>query len=189
VTGRTPENMHDARKELYACSMQTSPFVLTEPIPAPETAEDALMSLMMALGRQMRHRQPGDVIDYSAFPILKLLTHQGPMRLSAVAQVLGLDASTVSRHARQLEDRGLLERTDDPDDRRASRVAVTEQGATCLAKGFETRRLLVADALGGWSDEERDTLRLLLHRLVQSLLTHPDPSDQTVATPTQETSA
>ena len=174
MTGRTPENMHDARKELYACSMQTSPFVLTEPIPAPETAEDALMSLMMALGRQMRHRQPGDVIDYSAFPILKLLTHQGPMRLSAVAQVLGLDASTVSRHARQLEDRGLLERTGDPDDGRASRVAISEAGNDCLARAFESRRLLMSTAMEGWTDDERDTLRGLLHRLVESLMTQTD---------------
>jgi DNA-binding MarR family transcriptional regulator len=154
--------------------MQSSPFVLTEPVPVPETAEDALMSLMLALGRQMRQRQPGDAMDYSAFPILKLLSHQGPMRLSAMAQVLGLDASTVSRHARQLEDNGLLERTDDPDDRRASRLAVSEKGGAALAQGFETRRRAIATALEGWTDEERDTLRLLLHRLVESLLPHPD---------------
>src|SRR4051795_1568540 len=147
--------------------MQTSSVALTEPIPAPETAEDAVMSLMMALGRRLRQRQPGDAIDYSAFPLLKLLSHQGPMRLSALAAVIGLDASTVSRHARQLEDRGLLERTDDPDDRRASRtppqlkargllgrtaapddgrpsrIAVSAQGSACLAQGFETRRQLI----------------------------------------------
>jgi DNA-binding MarR family transcriptional regulator len=151
--------------------MQTSSTALTEPIPAPETAEDALMSLMMALGRRVRQRQPGDAIDYSAFPILKLLSHQGPMRLSGLASVLGLDASTVSRHARQLEDRGLIERTEDPDDGRASRVAISEMGNTCLAKGFETRRQLMTHALDGWTDEERETLRTLLHRLVQSLLT------------------
>ncbi len=57
------------------------------------------MSLMMALGRRVRQRQPGDMVDFSAFPILKVLSHQGPMRLSALAQTLGLDASTVSRHA------------------------------------------------------------------------------------------
>jgi DNA-binding MarR family transcriptional regulator len=159
--------------------MQTSPFVLTEPLPAPETAEDALMSLMMALGRRMRQRQPGDEIDYSAFPLLKLLSHQGPMRLSALAAVLGLDASTVSRHARQLEDRGLLERTLDPDDRRASRVAVSEQGNACLAKGFETRKQLMTHALDGWTDEERDTLRELLHRLVQTLLTQNEAQEST----------
>jgi DNA-binding MarR family transcriptional regulator len=154
--------------------MQSSPFVLTEPVPAPETAEDAVMSLMLALGRQMRQRQPGDAVDYSAFPILKLLSHQGPMRLSAMAQVLGLDASTVSRHARQLQDNGLLERTDDPDDRRASRLAVSEHGNACLARGFETRQRLISSALEGWTEEERDTLRRLLHRLVQSLLPQPD---------------
>ncbi len=154
--------------------MHTSPFVLSAPVPEPETAEDALMSLMLAFGRQMRQRQPGDEMDYSAFPILKLLTHQGPMRLSAMAQVLGLDASTVSRHARQLEDHGLLERTDDPDDRRASRLTVSEHGNAALAKGFETRRRLIATALDGWTDEERETLRLLLHRLVQTLLPHPE---------------
>jgi DNA-binding MarR family transcriptional regulator len=151
--------------------MQTSPLVASEPLAAPDTAEDALMNLMMALGRQMRQRQPGDAVDYSAFPILKLLGHQGPMRLSALAHGLGLDASTVSRHARQLEDRGLLERTDDPDDRRASQVAVSELGRSCLVKGFEARRHVVADALQGWTEEERETLRLLTHRLTQSLVT------------------
>lgn len=157
--------------------MQTSSTALTEPIPAPETAEDALMSLMMALGRRVRQRQPGDAIDYSAFPILKLLSHQGPMRLSGLASVLGLDASTVSRHARQLEDRGLIERTEDPDDGRASRVAISEMGNTCLAKGFETRRQLMTHALDGWTDEERETLRTLLHRLVQTLLTQNEAQE------------
>ncbi len=163
--------------------MQTFPIVLTEPIPAPETAEDALMSLMMALGRRMRQRQPGDELDYSAFPILKLLTHQGPMRLSALAQVLGLDASTVSRHARQLEDKGLLERTGDPDDGRASRVAVSEDGSACLARAFESRRHALTHALEGWTDEERDLLRVQLARLVESLMTQHDAAHDQQETP------
>ncbi len=154
--------------------MQTSQPLGSGPIPVPETAEDALMSLMMALGRQLRQRQPGDEIDYSAFPILKLLSHQGPMRLSALASVLGLDASTVSRHARQLEDRGLLERTGDPDDGRASRVAVSDRGRECLAQVFANRRAMLAQALDDWSDDDRDALRTLLHRLVEKLLRHPD---------------
>jgi DNA-binding MarR family transcriptional regulator len=151
--------------------MQTVIPGLTEPAPVPATAEDAVMSLMMAFGRRMRQRQPGDPVDYSAIPLLKLLAHQGPMRLSGLAAVLDLDASTVSRHVRQLEDRGLLERAEDRDDRRASRIAVTEQGRTCLAKGFEARCHLVARALEGISDDERETLRVLLHRVVTNLTT------------------
>ena len=129
------------------------------------------MSLMMALGRRVRQRQPGDMVDFSAFPILKVLSHQGPTRLSALAQTLGLDASTVSRHARQLEDRGLLERTEDPDDGRASRMAVSQHGQECLAKVFETRRQLITNSLDGLSSHERDTLRDLLHRLVVNINT------------------
>jgi DNA-binding MarR family transcriptional regulator len=157
--------------------MHPSVSALNEPVPVPETAEDALMSLLMTVGRQMRQRQAGDAIDYSALPILKLLSHQGPMRLSAMAPLLGLDASTVSRHARQLEDGGLLERTDDPDDRRASRLAVSAHGSDCLAKGFETRRRILTGVLEGWTDEERDTLRLLLHRLVVDLTARHEASD------------
>ena len=140
----------------------------SRPLPEPETAEDAVMSLM-ALGRRLRQRQPGDLIDYSSFPILKLLSHQGPMRLSAVAQVLGLDASTVSRHVKQLEDRGLLERTSDPDDRRASRIALADAGHRTLGDHFARRKDLITNALEGWSDADRDSLRTLLDRLNQEV--------------------
>ena len=150
--------------------MQSSTPLLAEPIPAPDTAEDALMSLMMALGRRLRQKQPGDAVDFSAFPILKLLSHQGPMRVSALAQVIGLDASTVSRHVKQLEDRGLLERTEDPDDRRASQVTVSEQGSSCLSAGFAARRGVISHALDELSADERETLRDLVSRVVESLL-------------------
>jgi DNA-binding MarR family transcriptional regulator len=152
--------------------MTTSPSTIA----GPETAEDALMGLMMALGRQLRQRLPGDAIDYSAFPLLKLLCQQGPMRVSALAHGLGLDASTVSRHVRQLEDRGLLERTGDPDDRRASRVAVTASGADVLAEVFSTRRALLGRALDDFTPTERDTLRLMLHRLLETVTAQPESS-------------
>jgi DNA-binding MarR family transcriptional regulator len=158
--------------------MQSSTSPLAGPIPVPETAEDALMSLMMALGRRLRQRQPGDEIDFSAFPILKLLSHQGPMRVSSLAQVLGLDASTISRHAKQLEDRGLIERTDDPDDRRASRVTVSAYGSQCLAQAFATRHGLITHALADWTDDERDTLRTLLHRVIRQLLEQHEQHEQ-----------
>ena len=149
--------------------MQPSAPDVARRVDPPETCEDAVMSLMMALGRRLRQRQPGDVIDYSSLPILKLLCHQGPSRLSAVAQVLGLDASTVSRHVKQLEDRGLLERTEDPDDRRASRVDVSDLGRSTLADAFALRRQMITAALDDWSPEEQDALRSLVGKLVDSL--------------------
>ncbi|MGA8995734.1 MAG: MarR family winged helix-turn-helix transcriptional regulator [Nocardioidaceae bacterium] len=166
--------------------------------PVPETVEEALMSTMIAVGRKLRQRQPGDAVDYAAFPILKALSHQGPLRVSGVAQVLGLDASTVSRHARQLEDRGLLERTDDPDDGRASRVAISQHGRGCLGDVIASRRALLAKALADWDETDRETLRLLLSRLLTTLTEQPDEPDRSrtgrptgtpTGTPTQETTA
>jgi DNA-binding MarR family transcriptional regulator len=129
------------------------------------------MNLMMALGRRVRQRQPGDTVDFSAIPILKVLSHSGAMRLSALAHLLDLDASTVSRHVRHLEERGLLERTEDPDDGRASRVAISEHGQECLTAVFATRRQIITHSLDGLSSHERDTLRDLIHRLVLNLST------------------
>ena len=127
------------------------------------------MLTMMTLGRRMRHRAPGDTVDFSALPVLKALQWHGPMRLSALAAELDLDASTVSRHARQLEDRGLLERTEDPDDGRASRVAVSAHGTTCLENGAQARRAMIATVLDDWDDADREQLRLLLTRFFNDL--------------------
>lgn len=152
--------------------MQTPPALDPRPPGAaePATAEEAVMMTMMSLGRRMRQRQPGDQIDFSALPILRALRHNGPMRLSNLAAHLELDASTVSRHARHLEDRGLLVRTEDPDDKRASRVMVSDHGVTCLEEGASTRRAMIAQVLEPWSDDEREQLRALLHRLYTDLI-------------------
>jgi DNA-binding MarR family transcriptional regulator len=135
----------------------------------PATAEEAVMLAMVSLGRRMRHRAPGDQIDLSVWPVLKTLVHNGPMRLSTLAAELGLDASTVSRHVRQLEGRGLLQRTDDPDDGRASRVAVSEHGSACLEEGAQARRAVIAAVLDQWDDQDRDQLRVLLARFYNDL--------------------
>lgn len=146
----------------------------------PATTEEAVMLTLISLGRRMRHRAPGDQVDFSALPLLKTLAHQGPMRLTALATELSVDASTVSRQVRQLEDRGLLERSDDPDDGRASRVAVSAHGMACLEEGAQARRAIITDALHGWDGDDREQLRLLLARLLTDLAApeHSTP-DQT----------
>jgi len=136
----------------------------------PATTEEAVMLTLIALGRRMRHRAPGDQVDFSALPLLKTLAHQGPMRLTALAAELSVDASTVSRQVRQLEDRGLLERSEDPDDGRASRVAVSAHGRSCLEEGAQARRAIITDALQGWGGDDREQLRLLLTRFLTDLV-------------------
>jgi DNA-binding MarR family transcriptional regulator len=135
----------------------------------PATAEDAVMATLLALGRRMRVRLPDDTVDFSVVPILKTLKACGPMRLSGLATALELDASTVSRHVKQLEDRGLLARTSDPDDGRASQIVLSDAGDEVVHKHIARRKGLIGAALEGWSDDDREALRTILDRLNREL--------------------
>jgi len=140
----------------------------------PATAEEAVMVTLALLGRRMRARLPGEELDFAAILLLKALMHGGPMRLSALAASLDLDASTVSRQVRHLEDRGLLERTSDPDDGRASRITLSERGRVRLEAGARRRRAMVAQLLEHWPDRDREQLRVLLNRLLDDLAQHQE---------------
>lgn len=126
------------------------------------------MVTLARLGRRMRQRHPGEELDFGAILLMKSLLH-GPMRLSSLAGTLDLDASTVSRHVRHLEERGLLERSSDPEDGRASRVGLSALGRQRLEAGAERRRAFVGALLVDWPPEDREHLRLLLNRLLDEL--------------------
>lgn len=151
--------------------MQPSPAATASPgpTPEPETVEDALMVAMARMGRRLRQRTPGDDLDFSTFVLLKTVAHLGPLRLSVLASELDLDASTVSRHVKSLEDRELLVRGTDPDDGRAFQVALSEEGTARIEAAGQRRRQLIGSLVADWSDQDRDDLRRLLHRLSLAL--------------------
>ena len=134
------------------------------------------MATLARLGRRMRQRLPGEELEFTAIVLLKTLLHRGPMRLSALATDLAVDASTVSRQVRHLEDRGLVERACDPDDGRASRIALSEEGRVRLESGGQRRRAYVAQLLESWPPEDREQLRILLNRLNDDLAQHQETS-------------
>jgi DNA-binding MarR family transcriptional regulator len=135
----------------------------------PRSPEEAVLLMVMQTGKRMRQRHPGDEVDPAAVPLLHVLSCTGAIRLSDLAARMQLDASTVSRHARQLEERGLISRAADPEDRRASRVEITELGAQALAASFEQRKKMIGRAITTWSDEDQQTLQRLAARFVSDL--------------------
>ncbi|HEU4514771.1 MAG TPA: MarR family transcriptional regulator [Nocardioidaceae bacterium] len=146
----------------------TSPLADPRSHDEPTTAEEAVMLTLARLGRRMRQRMPGEELDFGTILLMKALVHD-PLRLTDLAAAVELDASTVSRQVRHLEDRGLLERTGDPDDRRASRIGLSPEGRTRLEAGARRRREYVGHLLDDWPPEDREQLRLLLNRLLDKL--------------------
>ena len=91
------------------------------------TGQDLVVALL-GVGRRLKARLPQGHIDPAMMFVLHQIQANGSLRVSELAGCMGLDASTASRHVRNLEDGGYLARTGDPGDRRASRVRLTPRG-------------------------------------------------------------
>ena len=96
--------------------------------------------------------------------LLSRLARCGPRRATDLAADTYLDLSTVSRQIRSLVDRGLVERSPDPEDRRRSIVAPTEEGLRAMERVRLRRTDSLADLLADWSQTDLDTLGAMFGR-------------------------
>ncbi|GAA1129629.1 hypothetical protein GCM10009630_29420 [Kribbella jejuensis] len=136
---------------------------------APQTPIEGVMHAFTRIGRRLKAKQPGDTIDHSAHVVLFALRCNGALRLSDLAARLELDASTTSRHVRSLEQLGLVRRSPDPDDGRAFRVELTEQGVEQWETSARHRMELLSAAMEGWSEEDVQTFERLMTRFADGV--------------------
>jgi DNA-binding MarR family transcriptional regulator len=169
----------------------------------PQTPIEGVMHAFTRIGRRLKAKQPGDTIDHSAHVALFVLRCSGAMRLSDLAGRMELDASTASRHIRALEQLGLVRRSPDPDDGRAFRVELTEQGVQEWEDSARRRMELLSAAMEGWSDEDIATFERLMTRFADGVTALTDapthaawaekgwaavaPRPQDASTPTRST--
>jgi DNA-binding MarR family transcriptional regulator len=111
----------------------------------------------------------GVTVNRSGYWLLVRVSETAPARLSDLAEVVELDVSTVSRQVRDLVNAGLVTKVPDPADGRAALLSLTEQGAAVLEAVSESRRRALAEAIAGWTDEERNALASGLLRLGSGL--------------------
>jgi DNA-binding MarR family transcriptional regulator len=143
--------------------------------PNTATGQDLVVALL-GVARRLKARLPESQLEPGMMFVLHQVQANGSLRVSELASCMGLDASTASRHVRNLEDGGYLARTNDPGDRRASRVRVTPKGRGALTRAMRARAAVVDRAIAGWPDDDRTTLATLMTRLAESLdRLHTDP--------------
>ncbi|GDY30762.1 MarR family winged helix-turn-helix transcriptional regulator [Gandjariella thermophila] len=111
-------------------------------------------------------------IDRAAFVLLATLVAEGPRRLSALADAVHADASTVSRQITQLVKDGLVERRADPRDGRAAVLAATADGVALLERQRHRRNVAIAQVLANWPVEDRKRLAELFERFTADYERH-----------------
>lgn len=104
-----------------------------------------------------------------AYSMLLSLHDNGPRRASDLVELFNIDKGAVSRQVQSLLELDLIERTPDPEDRRAAILAITERGDDRLQHIAEVRRVELREKLGDWTTEELRTLVRSLERYNSSL--------------------
>ena len=111
----------------------------------------------------------GTQLDRAEYAVMLRIAEGAPLRVTQLADVLGIDISTVSRQVRELEKGGLVERSGDPDDQRASQLRLTDEGQHVLNRVLAARQESMRNLLDGWSREDQVRLTRLVGRLADRM--------------------
>jgi DNA-binding MarR family transcriptional regulator len=78
-------------------------------------------------------------LSFSQLNVLMRLYHGGSSGVSEIGEQMGVTSAAASQAIDRLVLLGLIERTEDPIDRRAKRLVLTPKGRTLIERGIEAR--------------------------------------------------
>jgi DNA-binding MarR family transcriptional regulator len=128
--------------------------------------------LRLAITRLARRlRQQGET---SASPtqlaVLATIERDGPITLGGLAAVERVQPPTITAAVGRLEQRGLVRRLTDPDDRRVARVEITPQGRRLLEQSRSRKTAYLEQRLATLTADEQTTIERaaeILERLLE----------------------
>lgn len=128
----------------------------------------ALARIARVLDRQTR----GDALTRTQASVLATVVRLGPLRLTELADIEGVNPTMLSRIVGKLEDDGVLGRHPDPSDGRAARVEATTSGTELHVRLRDERTRLLAERLAAMSEGHAAELLAALPAL-EALADHP----------------
>ncbi len=117
-----------------------------------------------------RRLQPFGLTEATWLPLIRLARAPKPMRQKELAASLSLDNSSVVRLLDGLETAGLIERREEPDDRRAKAIVLTSAGRKTVDRVEKVAREVRDEALADLSDREVETTSRVLEHICRVLM-------------------
>ena len=133
---------------------------------AVRTLEHEIGLLLRRIRRGIAERavQVHPELNATSYSLLTTLSDFGPRRAADLAELFAMDKGTVSRVVHQLVELGLVDRSPDPGDGRASILSVTKAGTRRLGHMHERTRELFGERLADWPAEDIEDLAIALSR-------------------------
>jgi DNA-binding MarR family transcriptional regulator len=149
-----------------------------------DVAPDVLSKLIGAMMSHIHRRSAGDTLavlndaglTMAQLVALHALEHAGGRSVGSIGGCLGLSPATTSHLVDRLVQEGLVERREDPGDRRQKRVEITATGRRLVARVESTRTREFASVLSQLSPELRRQLAEILVRVNEELAALPQES-------------
>lgn len=135
----------------------TSHPVSAEQVEAVMRASRALVGIAAASVAEV-----DDVVTMPQLRVLMLLATRGPMNLAGVAAGLGVSAPNASRICDRLLKAGMVDRRDDPTDRRHIALTLTADGRALIDRVTRHRRAAIKRVLRNLSADRRARLAAAL---------------------------
>ena len=123
-----------------------------------EDIADRLHSAAIHLLRRVRTQDDAMGLSGPAASALSVIVYGGPITLGGLAAAEHVKPPTITRLVRDLEDRGLVERTADPSDGRIQHVRATRSGKRMLEQGRARRVAVLTAALERLPAAERKAI-------------------------------
>ena len=138
--------------------MATAPSPSSEIDIAGSSADlDRLRVVTLRIARRIRTNSP-ETTTASQLSMLGTVMRHGPCIISFIAEVEHVQPPSASKIVASLEQQGLVTRQTDPDDRRCSKIIITDAGLDMVAHVREAGRSWLASRL---TDLDDDEVRLL----------------------------
>jgi DNA-binding MarR family transcriptional regulator len=107
-------------------------------------------------------------LSFSQINILMRLFHRGNTSVSEIGEQLDVTNAAASQAVDRLVGLGLIERTEDPDDRRTRRLALTQKGHATIEKGIEARCNWIEGVTNALNPEQQNMIISALTLLTEA---------------------
>ncbi len=137
----------------------------------------AIVRGVLRLGRRLRAARPADSVALSALAILSTLHNRGPMAAARLAEIERLQPQSLTRLIQDLEERGLIARQPDPNDRRTLLINLTDEGLRAYAYDISARHAWLSHIMAERLTGDEQALLLMASEVMAKLAQPEDARD------------